>query len=422
MFGFLIFVLFVLVALYWRAPAWVVLLSTAIAFLITGASGWLYFVLLLAVLVCCVAPVRRMANERLFKCYQQTTQAAVATEMDNVTTEKLLWAEQLLAGKNDFVKAQSTTDFHLDDTTAGTKCLAQALASAHLAVDSSRQYLHNQPLSKGTDVALAHVGAALYQLEAVRTLALSSDERSDIVASIAQFVSTKQTRQAVNHALDIQGNAAPEELIQVYQSLPDSNYAVMHSVQIFEQAVAGSHPFVPQEILTTRRHDPEGFDEVLSNHIHSLVCNAARSFWLSLTNARFVTYPTEGETAPYYRQLTRLAANFAVLADSIVLRVGLKPQESLSAAMGEALVHLYTAVAVLKRFERDGSRKEDEAVMHYAAQQALANAQVAMDTAVRALPKCSKCYVRALVLPMGRNISEPNDKASQAVAQAMKAS
>ena len=59
--------------------------------------------------------------------------------------------------------------------------------------------------------------------------------------------------------------------------------------------------------------------------------------------------------------------------------------------------------------------------MRYAAQQALADAQTAMDTAVRELPKCSQCRVRALVLPTGRNIAAPNDKAGQAVAQAMKA-
>lgn len=420
MFGFLIFVLFVLVALYWRAPAWVVLLSAAIAFLITGASGWLYFVLLLVALACCVPPVRRMVNERLFKRCQQTLQAAVATEAADAATESVAWAGQLLAGKADFAQSKPTADERLDDATAGTECLVQALASANLAAESSREYARAQT-SSGADAALARVGAAVYQLEAVRALALSADERSNMVASIAQFVSAKQTRQAVNNALDVQGNAAPAELTQVYQSLPDSNHTATHSVQIFEQALAGSHPFVPQEIVTTRRHDPEGFDEVLSNHVHSLACNAARSFWLSLTNTRFVTYPTEGEAAPYARQLTRLAANFAVLADSIVFRVGLKPQEALSAAMGEAVVHLYTAVAVLQRFEREGSRKEDVAVMRYAAQQALADAQTAMDTAVRELPKCSKCRVRALVLPTGRNIAAPNDKAGQAVAQAMKA-
>ena len=420
MFGFLIFLLFVLVALYWRAPAWVLMLSVAVVFLVVGAPAWLYFFLLLAAVACCVPPVRRMVNNRLFKGWQQSAQAAVATQETDAAVESVAWAEQLFLGKADFGKVKSAADNRLNDETAGTECLVQALASAHLAANSSSDYVRSQQL-KGSDVALARVGAAVYQLEAVRDLALAAEERSNMVASVAQFVSNKQVRQAVNEALTIQGSAAPAELTAVYQSLSDASHALTHSVNIFEHAIVGSHPFVKQELVATRRHDTDGFEEALSNHAHSMACNAARSFWMSFTNARFVTHPVEGEAAPYARQLNRLAANFAALVDGVVFRVGVKPPQALSAALGEALVHLYTVAAVIQRFEREGSRKEDVAVMRFAAQQALADAQNALHSAVGNLPKCSKCKVRAWVLPTGCNIAAPNDKAGRAVADNMKA-
>ena len=100
----------------------------------------------------------------------------------------------------------------------------------------------------------------------------------------------------------------------------------------------------------------------------------------------------------------------------------LKFREKLSARLGDIVANLYICSAVLKRFERDGSQKADVAIMQYAAQQALYDAQVAMDGVLKNLPNRPLAWLlRGLTMPTGHAIKAPSDTLGTQVAnEAMK--
>ena len=66
-------------------------------------------------------------------------------------------------------------------------------------------------------------------------------------------------------------------------------------------------------------------------------------------------------TAEWYRQLSRSARNFALVADLTVglLGGGLKVKQKLTGRLADALSELYMLSCVLKRYEDDGKPSAD---------------------------------------------------------------
>ncbi|CAM5225254.1 acyl-CoA dehydrogenase [Alishewanella longhuensis] len=64
--------------------------------------------------------------------------------------------------------------------------------------------------------------------------------------------------------------------------------------------------------------------------------------------------PVSGDTARYYKQLSRMSRALALSADISMLMLGgdLKRKEMLSARLGDVLSQLYIASAVLKFYDR----------------------------------------------------------------------
>ncbi|WP_037586080.1 acyl-CoA dehydrogenase [Stenoxybacter acetivorans] len=288
---------------------------------------------------------------------------------------------------------------------------------------------------EGVDEAIARIGAYTYQMEAAQDLALTAldlGERPSVISAILKYHNTERYRKVINDAMDVHGGRTvvlgPRNyLAGGYQSIPiaitvEGANILTRSLMIFGQGAIRCHPFVLKEMQAAQSNDFKSFDQLLTDHIHFAFCNSYRSFWLGLTNGYFSKSPTRGVTAPYYKQMTRLAANFALLADMCMLSLGgkLKFKEKLSARLGDVLSQLYICSAVLKRFERDGSPKADEPLMRYAAQQALYDAQTAIDGVLKNLPLRPLAWkLRILILPLGLHITPPSDKLGSETAKVM---
>lgn len=194
------------------------------------------------------------------------------------------------------------------------------------------------------------------------------------------------------------------------------------SMMIFGQGAIRCHPYVLKEMKAAYANDAAAFDQAFSAHGHFILTNVFRSFWLGLTNGAFSSAPKGGVTATYYKQMNRIAANFALLADMSMFSLGgsLKFKEKISARLGDILSNLYICSAVLKRFEKEGAQKADEPLMQYAAEQALYDAQTAIDGVLKNLPARPLAWIlRVLILPTGRRIAPPSDKLGSKVAAAM---
>ena len=127
-----------------------------------------------------------------------------------------------------------------------------------------------------------------------------------------------------------------------------------------------------------------------------------------------------GETSRHYQKLTRLATDFAMLADFCMLFLGgdLKRKEKMSARLGDILSLLYLSSAALKRFEDDGRPAEDAPLLHWAVQDALYHARKAMDGLIANFPnRFIASILWKIVYPIGRPFQHPSDRLGHKVAR-----
>jgi acyl-CoA dehydrogenase len=230
------------------------------------------------------------------------------------------------------------------------------------------------PIGKfeGVDEAMARIAGYTYQMEASQDLALTGldmGEKPSVLSAVLKYHNTERMRKTINDAMDIHGGKAvvlgPRNyLARAYQSIPigitvEGANILTRSMIIYGQGAIRCHPFVLREMKAAMANDAAEFDRAITGHINFVISNVFRSLWLGLTGARFAGAPRGGETALYYKQITRFSSAFALLSDMAMFSLGgtLKFREKLSARLGDMLSNLYIATACLKRFERDGAPK-----------------------------------------------------------------
>jgi acyl-CoA dehydrogenase len=88
-----------------------------------------------------------------------------------------------------------------------------------------------------------------------------------------------------------------------------------------------------------------------------------------------------GVTAKYYRRLAWASATFAFMADFSMGTLGgkLKLKGKTTGRYADVLGHMYFATAVLKQFEQEGRRKEDEPFMQWALEHCFSEIHQAFD-------------------------------------------
>jgi acyl-CoA dehydrogenase len=160
------------------------------------------------------------------------------------------------------------------------------------------------------------------------------------------------------------------------------------------------------------------FDTALFGHIGYAVGNAARAFFLALTQARFSTVPYTGPIARYYQHINRYSAAFALAADVSMLILGgeLKRRESLSARLGDVFSSMYLASMVLKHYENQGRPVADFPLVEWSCRTLLYQAQEQLHGFLRNFPnRPVAAGLRALIFPRGRTYSAPSDELGQRI-------
>ncbi|HAZ55438.1 MAG TPA: acyl-CoA dehydrogenase, partial [Franconibacter helveticus] len=189
---------------------------------------------------------------------------------------------------------------------------------------------------------------------------------------------------------------------------------------IFGQGAIRCHPYVLDEMAAAQNNDVNAFDKLLFRHIGHVGSNTVRSFWLGLTNGLTSATPTKDATKRYYQHLNRLSASLAMLADvsMAVLGGSLKRRERISARLGDVLSQLYLASAVLKRYDDEGRHEADLPLVHWGVQDALYQAEQAIDDLLRNFPNGAVAgLLRLAIFPLGRRYDAPSDKLDHKVAK-----
>ncbi|MEJ2344476.1 MAG: acyl-CoA dehydrogenase [Gammaproteobacteria bacterium] len=289
---------------------------------------------------------------------------------------------------------------------------------------------------EGVEEALARIGGYTYQMDAVRNLTTTGvdlGEHPAVVSAIAKYNLTERMRRVINDAMDVHGGVGicmgPHNLLaRAYQAIPisitvEGANILTRSLIVFGQGALRCHPYALEEISAALDPNPDAalkrFDRALFGHMGFTLSNLARSLFLGLTGARLARSPVRGPAARYYRQLTRMSAVFALVADISMLTLGgaLKRREKLSGRLADMFSNLYIGSACLKRFHDQQSPAEDLPLLHWSCQQALYEIQTACTALLRNYPNRWLAWLlRALAFPLGAHCRPPSDQLGHQVA------
>ncbi|MDP2746848.1 acyl-CoA dehydrogenase [Pseudomonas sp.] len=296
----------------------------------------------------------------------------------------------------------------------------------------------NVPLSafEGIQEALARIGGNAWLMDSARILtanAVDLGEKPSVLSAILKYHLTERGRECISHAMDVHGGKGivmgPNNyLARSWQGAPifitvEGANILSRNLMIFGQGAIRCHPYVLKEMALAGREDQDQalqeFDELLLQHIGFAVSNAASSLLLSLGFGVFSQVPGDRISRPYFRALNRLAASFALLADTSMMLLGgeLKRRERLSARLGDVLSHLYLASAALKRYHDLGYPEHSQPMLCWAVEESLGKAEQALEELLSNFPsKLLGCALRLLVLPLGRRHKGPSDQLDAEVA------
>ena len=289
----------------------------------------------------------------------------------------------------------------------------------------------------GIEEPLARIGGRTYRMDAARKLtliAIDQGEKPGVLSAINKYQLTEGNRECINDAMDIHGGKGIVQgpnnyLSHSYQAIPisitvEGANILTRSMIIFGQGAIRAHPYLLKEMNavsgianTQARRD---FDNALFSHSGFTISNAVRSLLLGLTAGRMVPAPLRGPHAKYFRQLSRMSAAFAFMADAVLLLLGgkFKFKEKLSGRLADVLIHLYLASALLKRFEDDGRPEGDLPLLVWGMEDSLCQIQLGLQGVVKNFPVPMLAWLaRLIVFPLGLPYSPPTDKTVKAIAK-----
>ncbi len=297
----------------------------------------------------------------------------------------------------------------------------------------------NVPLAafEGIQEALARIAGNAWLMDSARILtasAVDQGEKPSVLSAILKYHLTERSRECVSHAMDVHGGKGiilgPNNYLgRAWQGAPipitvEGANILSRNLMIFGQGAIRCHPFVLAEMALASDEDRNRalveFDRLLLKHIGFAAGNAASSLLLGLSLGRLGDAPGDNLCRPYFRALDRLAAAFALLADSSMLLLGgeLKRRERLSARLGDALSYLYLASAALKRYHDRDYAEHLQPLLRWALEECLGKAEQALDGLLDNFPNALMGgLLRVLVFPLGRRHPGPSDKLDAEVAR-----
>lgn len=233
---------------------------------------------------------------------------------------------------------------------------------------------------EGVEKVIARIAGKTYTMEAMRCFtagAVDSGAKPAVVTAIAKYHATEMFRSVINDGMDIMGGAGiirgrRNLLANAYFSVPisitvEGANIMTRSLIHFGQGAIMCHPFVYKEFEALEKNDVAAFDEAFFGHITHFSKNIAKSLVLSVSRGYLYNPTSEGFMRKYERKLAWASSSFATLADIAIIKFGgdLKRKEKINGRFGDILSAMYMAVCVLKKFETNGQKPEDEAMVDY---------------------------------------------------------
>jgi acyl-CoA dehydrogenase len=157
----------------------------------------------------------------------------------------------------------------------------------------------------------------------------------------------------------------------------------------------------------------DAFDQAFWGHVGHSIANALRAFGRAWTGGLFAPAADAGAATPFYRQLSRHAASFALAVDLSLLSLGggLKRKEMMSARFGDILSELYLSSAALKRWNDEGRQPDDFPLLEWCMEASLATIETRFDEIIANFPVRPVAWLlRFFIQPFGARRRGPSDR------------
>ncbi|MBR0959186.1 acyl-CoA dehydrogenase [Bradyrhizobium japonicum] len=283
---------------------------------------------------------------------------------------------------------------------------------------------------EGVEEPLARIVATAYQLDAARRLtcaALNAGVHPAVISGIMKLHATERMRIAVDDAMDIHGGKAvidgPQNYLgNLHRAVPvgitvEGANILTRNLIVFGQGAIRAHPYLLDEMNAladpNRERGLTAFDKAFWKHVGHSFRTLVRAFGRSWTFGAFAPAPDAGDATPFYRQLSRYSAAFALCADMALLTLGgaLKRREMLSARFGDILSELYLLSAALKRWHDEGRQKEDFAALEWCMATGFRTIENRLAEILANLPnRLVAGFLRLVVQPFGARVLGPSDR------------
>lgn len=298
----------------------------------------------------------------------------------------------------------------------------------------------NLPLSsfEGIEEALGYIGGYAYMIESCRMMTAGAVDlrvKPAIASAIAKYHMTELARDLVNRAMDIHAGhmiqMGPRNfLAYLHMAIPisitvEGANILTRNLIIFGQGAIRCHPYLLAEIeqITSPKPNNVTLDHLLMSHLGYFVGNLIRSFGYGLTGGALIFSSIKNRRIRrYHKQLTRMSAALALLADTSLILLGgsLKRRERISARLGDIMSQLYLASAVLKYYYDHKKPDTDVDYVCWSMSEALRKIQIAIDEMLNNFPhRLLGKFLHFIIFPYGKAYGAPSDKLHKNIVQHM---
>ncbi|MES2684553.1 MAG: acyl-CoA dehydrogenase, partial [Pseudomonadota bacterium] len=246
---------------------------------------------------------------------------------------------------------------------------------------------------EGVEEKVGKIAGLTYLLEASRVFAcsaLDAGHEPPVTSAVLKAYTTELGRQIVTESMDVMAGAGvmqgPNNIIgQGYMSAPvgvtvEGANILTRTLMIFGQGATRCHPYALKVVNGAEQNDVAMFRNNLLAWLAQFVVGTGRSFVRTLTRGWTVSVPDVApETRVYYRRLGWAAARYGLMTNLAMFAIGgkLKVRGKLTGRYADALAWQLLGFSALRRFEAEGRKPEDLALVHYALNYSLAQIQEA---------------------------------------------
>jgi acyl-CoA dehydrogenase len=246
---------------------------------------------------------------------------------------------------------------------------------------------------------------------------------------------TEMCRQVVSHAMDIHAGhmiqAGPRNfLANIYAAVPisitvEGANILTRNLIIFGQGAIRCHPYLLKEVelIGAPNTNIAELDKVLMSHMGFYISNLLRNIAYGLTGGRLIFVRGKNRRIKKYtRQLTRMSAALALLADTSLILLGgsLKRRERISARLGDIMSQLYLASTVLKYYHDNNQPSTDVDYVCWSVQCCLQKIQMACDELLSNFPHpFLAAFLGLIIFPFGTAYRQPRDKLTHKIVSGM---